>query len=128
MTTVSTPPAPTPATIRPSGSAPMRLIRAELLKIWTTNAWWIFGILLVVYTGLALWGNLVQANYTIGFAAEQANQPPPDFGPPLPADQGGPTAEDIERMRAEYEQSIDMTRVVAVAAANVYTSGQFFGL
>jgi ABC-2 type transport system permease protein len=128
MTTVSTPPAPAATTTRPSGSTPLRLVKAELLKIWTTNAWWIFGILLVAYTALALWGNLVQANAEIGFAEQNANQPPPDFGPPQPAEQGGPTAEDIERMRDEYEQSIDIARIVAVAAANVYTSGQFFGL
>jgi ABC-2 type transport system permease protein len=132
MTTMTTPsaaaPTPSAATARPSGSAPVRLIKAELLKIWTTNAWWIFGILLVVYTALALWGNLVQANGEIGFAVQQANQPPPDFGQPFPPGEGGPTAEDIQRMRDEYERSTDIARVVAIAAANVYTSGQFFGL
>ena len=64
-----------------------------------------------------------------GFAKEQQGQPIPDFGPPpgVPVE-GGPSPEEMERMREEYLESIDLARILVRSAANIYTSGQFFGL
>ena len=71
MTTTATQPAPATAAPRRNGGAlPVRLIKSELLKIWTTNSWWIFGILLVAGTGLTLLINLVVANSQLAEAAD----------------------------------------------------------
>ena len=76
-----------------------------MLKIWTTNSWWIFGILALAFTGIALLINLLQADYEIGFAQDQQDQPPPNFGAvgpdgqPLPADQGGIPPEELLETR-----------------------------
>ena len=70
------------------------LIRGELLKIRTTNTWWLFGIGIVGFTGLALLINLLVANDTLRH---------PENSDTSPADQ------------------------LLTQAANVYTSGQFFG-
>ncbi|MBO0870671.1 MAG: hypothetical protein J2P15_19110, partial [Micromonosporaceae bacterium] len=37
-----------------AGPPPIRLIRAEIMKIRTTNTWWLFLIGMVVVAGLAL--------------------------------------------------------------------------
>ncbi len=39
-----------------------RLIKSELLKIRTTNTWWIFGISVIALTGLSLLINCLQAD------------------------------------------------------------------
>ena len=48
------------------------------------------------------------------------------FEPP-PPDAGIPQSE-IDRMRQEWEIQNDLGRLLRTAAANIYTSGQFFGL
>jgi ABC-type transport system involved in multi-copper enzyme maturation permease subunit len=132
-TTIATPPA-APTTVARSGVAPVRLIKAELLKIWTTNSWWIFGVLAVAFTGLALLINLLQADSEISYAREMQDQPPPSFGgigpdgQPMTPEKSGMSPQDIQRMTDEYYASIDVARIVLRSAANVYTSGQFFGL
>ena len=111
MTAAQTPAAQTPAAQTPAraqGSAPLRLLKAELLKLWTTNSWWIFGILTLAFTGLTLVANLFQANSELTYAEEARHQPPPDFGQHVPPGEGGPTAEDIKRMEADYAASIDV--------------------
>jgi ABC-type transport system involved in multi-copper enzyme maturation permease subunit len=101
-----------------------RLVRAELLKIWTTKSWWIFAICAFVATALALLVNLIQAHYEL----DQA-QHPPDFGEGVPPpEQGGPSPEEIERQRAEFQAQFDLGRVLLRSAANIFTSGQYFGL
>jgi hypothetical protein len=108
---------------------PGRLIRAELLKIWTTNSWWIFGIIAIATTALALLINIFSADSQLSFAKEQQGQPIPDFGPPPGVEvEGGPTPQDMEQMRQQYLESIDVARILVNSAANIYTSGQFFGL
>jgi ABC-2 type transport system permease protein len=124
MSATTAPPAP----LRAQGTAAMRLVKAELLKIRTTNAWWIFGILTVVFTGLMLLINLYQADTELTNAVLQKDQPPPDFGKGVPAGQPGPTPEEVKRMEDSYNASIDVARILVRSAANVYTSGQYFGL
>ncbi|GAA3226272.1 ABC transporter permease subunit [Dactylosporangium siamense] len=107
-----------------------RLIRSELLKLRTTNMWWIFLLASLVFTGLAVWINIEQADQDLTNHYDQYNQT--DGTPP------GMT----EEQRAEFEASQQQFRQeeaarvakaqsalgLAKAAANIYTSGQFFGL
>jgi ABC-type transport system involved in multi-copper enzyme maturation permease subunit len=88
----------------------LRLIRSEFRKITSTNAWWLFAITSVVITGLAMWINMARAADQIFYARH------PEL--PLPRRDGGVdplTAHDL------HLQSVN-------AAANIFTSGQFFGL
>jgi hypothetical protein len=84
------------------------LIRGELLKIRTTNAWWLFGIGIVAFTGIALLVNCLQADYFL-------NQEAPDVTGMSPED------------AAETQRSFAAQSQVIAQAANIYTSGQFFG-
>ncbi|GAA2346037.1 ABC transporter permease [Dactylosporangium salmoneum] len=70
----------------------IRLIRSELLKLRTTNMWWIFMLCSLVFIGLALLLNTAQADTDLGL---------------------GDAPRDMQLERN---------------AANIYTSGQFFGL
>ncbi len=135
MSTITQPAQPTPPAastapgpLRSVGGAPTRLIKAELLKIWTTNAWWIFGVIMLATTSLALLINILQADSELSFAEEAKQNPPPDFGEKIPPGEGGPTQEEIAAMERDYLASIDVGRILVRSAANVYTSGQFFGL
>jgi ABC-2 type transport system permease protein len=101
----------------------MKLIRSELMKIRTTNVWWLFGIGILVFTAIALALWIGVGNQQINTAIAEANQP---FVPP-PADSGIPQAE-IDAMRLQWEMSHDINRLLASIAANIYTAGQFFGL
>jgi ABC-type transport system involved in multi-copper enzyme maturation permease subunit len=82
------------------GPVATHLIRAEYLKIRTTNTWWIFGLGTVGFTALALLVNMLQAHYYL------KGTPPED-----PAD------------RAQWL----LQHNPISQAANIYTSGQFFG-
>jgi ABC-type transport system involved in multi-copper enzyme maturation permease subunit len=112
----------------PTGTAAGRLIKAEMLKIWTTNAWWIFGIFSLGTTALALLINISQAEFSLSNAEQLQNQPMPDFAPPPEAGVPGPSEEDLARMRQEYLNQMDIGRILITSAASVYTSGQLFGL
>ena len=81
------------------------LIRGELLKIRTTNSWWLFGIGVVVMTGLALLVNCLQADYFLNDAANDDNSG---------ADAG-------------TQQMLAAQSTVVAQAANIFTSGQYFG-
>jgi ABC-2 type transport system permease protein len=85
----------------------IKLIRSELRKIRTTNLWWIFLILVVGFTGLALLISVLQAH-------EYLTQVP-DFS------KAGPRAAEL---KAQWEAQ----RNVPGQAADIYTSGQYFGL
>ena len=80
----------------------MNLVNAELLKIRTTSTWWIFGIILLPLWALSLLVNWGTANLT------------------SQADQGDLTADQAEQVRVAGE--------AVNVAANLYTSGQFFGV
>jgi ABC-2 type transport system permease protein len=86
------------------------LVRAEFLKIRTTNIWWLLLIGLVVTTGLAL----VVTTFTAADA----------FQHPEPPQTQGLTPEEA---RAQAEQ-LALKSNLAFLVANIYTSGQYFGL
>lgn len=84
------------------------LIRGELLKIRTTNTWWLFGLGILGFTALALLINCIVANETLG-------SPPPDVT--------GLDPEEAAQSQANFAAQSSVIR----QAANIYTSGQFFG-
>lgn len=115
MTTI----APTVSLGKP-GPAPVRLIRSELLKIRTTNVWWLFGIGVFVFTALALLVWILVANSQIDTALHASNDvftPPPNTSPA-----------EVEGLRQQFEVEHDIKRTLISNAAQIYTSGQFFGL
>jgi hypothetical protein len=129
-TAVQDRPAP-PYRTRPTGAAPWRLVKAELLKVFTTNGWWIFGILVVVSTGLALTINLLVANESLNQAQRMAAEGMPNFGevpPGAPPEYQGPSPQEIESMQADWLARSDVNRVLLNSAADVFTSGQFLVL
>lgn len=99
----------------------MRLIRSELLKIRTTNTWWLFGIGVFVFTAIAgaIW--ILVGNESINQALQVG-----EFQPPPPEIEV--SAEELEQMRQEWIAQHDLDRVLRNSAAQIYTSGQFFGL
>ncbi|MBY8873471.1 ABC transporter permease subunit [Micromonospora sp. PLK6-60] len=82
----------------------MNLVRSEILKIRTTNTWWLFGLGTLVTLALAFLVNAVNANFSL-------TEAPPTDG--LSESQ----AAQIEASASELYQ-----------AANLFTSGQYFGL
>jgi ABC-type transport system involved in multi-copper enzyme maturation permease subunit len=48
-----------------TGTTPIRLIRAEIMKVRSTNTWWLFLLGIVVFTALALWSNGVSHHYQL---------------------------------------------------------------
>jgi ABC-type transport system involved in multi-copper enzyme maturation permease subunit len=97
-----------------------RLIRAELLKIRTTNTWWIFLIcaFLATAAALAIW--LLVANDAIETARSAVGEgfvPSEDAPPGL-----------VEEERRQWELQHDIKRTLVSSATQIYTSGQFFGL
>ena len=87
-----------------------RLVRSEFRKIVTTNTWWLFLLAVFVLTAASFALNALQAHSYI-------HQPAPQLPPNMPADQA-------RQIVAEY----NARRNIAVQAANLYTSGQYFGL
>lgn len=87
----------------------IKLIRAELLKVRTTNLWWIFLILLVGLTTLAFGLAALQAHQYL----HETLQLPPGMNP---------------QRAAEIRQQWEAQRNVPGQAANLYTAGQYFGL
>ena len=119
------PPRPLPpatATARPP-----RLVRAELLKIRTTNTWWIFGILDAGRHRAGAAGQRVpgqrRARPTPAYCLVRT-RPTSSNVPAGPAADPGPVA----RIMEDFRRSTDVTRVLAATAANIYTSGQLLGL
>jgi ABC-2 type transport system permease protein len=85
-----------------------RLLRSELLKIRTTNTWWLFGLGSILMTGLALLANCYQAHIYLN---EKLT---------IPSDA---SAAQAQQLRENYEAQ----HQVITQAANIFTSGQFFG-
>jgi ABC-2 type transport system permease protein len=85
------------------------LVRAELLKVRTTKTWWLVGLGILGATALALAYNCIFAHIYL----HQGISIPPGTSPQQ--------AEEIRRELAAR-------RDVAGQAANIYTSGQYFGL
>jgi ABC-2 type transport system permease protein len=121
MTTLTREPtAPVTRPAIPSVGVPgLRLIRSEIRKISSTNAWWLFGIASVVITGLAMWGNLAEAAGNIS----RARQVGATFIP-----RPGLSPEDIAAAQQRFAENHDLPLQLVNAAGSVFTSGQFFGL
>lgn len=109
----------TGTSIEPSGSQALRLVKSELLKIRTTHVWWIFLIGAFVATSLALALWIFTGNDQIN-SAEAAGEA---FDPIDPANERM-----TEMQRQQWELTNDLTRTLHDVAAEIYTSGQFFGL
>jgi len=77
----------------------MNLVRSEFLKIRTTNAWWLFALGAFGMLALTFLINAVGAHFSLGESAPQDVDP---------------------QVAATYNPVFQ--------AANLYTSGQFFGL
>jgi ABC-type transport system involved in multi-copper enzyme maturation permease subunit len=123
MTTTTAPTVSSPASV--SLTRWLRVVRGELLKIRTLNIWWLFGIAALATIGLALLSNSITAHYDLNPSMPS----PSDFTP----GQGGPGGNqaDFQQAQAEAIAQRDHARSaagLANLAANIYTSGQFFGL
>jgi hypothetical protein len=113
MTDLSTLPAPAPATAAqtPTPVTRRHLIRAELLKVWTTSTWWVLGISMLVGVAVTLLILSVLVNSDIDDARK-----PLDIG-----GLSGPLAKQVI-------DAHDMPQVLRSAAANLFTGGQYVGL
>lgn len=127
-TTLATPARPS---IPSRGTPGLRLIHGELRKIFTTNAWWIFGLGSLAITGLFLWGNLAQADGVLTEARNTSatfeQQVQQVQGPPGQPDAQIPPDE-LARMKAEFLAAHDLHGQIIKQATNIYTSGQFLGM
>jgi ABC-type transport system involved in multi-copper enzyme maturation permease subunit len=95
---------------RHSGPAAPRLIRAEIMKIRTTNTWWMFAIGMVLVTALAFLVNALNHHYN-------------DFQPPMSQIPVEQRAQIAARVAAAHTPA-GLAKIVA----DMMTSGQFFGL
>lgn len=100
----------------------IRLIRSELLKLRTTNVWWIFALCSVAFTGIALLLNIAQAHQQLH--TTYVHQDPP---PNMPDDAKAQWEADQQTEQQRLAQAHSAAGL-AKFAANIYTSGQFFGL
>jgi len=91
----------------PMAPVRFRLVRAEIMKIRTTNTWWLFLIGIVVVTALALTIN--------GFSHHFDLFPPPGAR--------GEDGQDPVAQAAYYRTHAGLAKI----AADMMTSGQFFG-
>jgi len=95
-----------------------RIIRGELQKVRTTNVWWLIALGALLATALAFTLNAVGAHYELA----------------KPADPAVPPGGDADAAAAQHQRDLDRwtgahsAAGLARIAANVYTSGQYFGL
>jgi ABC-type transport system involved in multi-copper enzyme maturation permease subunit len=92
-----------------TGAGLVRQARAEIMKIRTTNTWWLFLTGVVVFTALALWTNGVSEHYVLY--------------PQLRTMNGADKAQAI----AQAAQARTPAGLAGIAT-NMITSGQFFGV
>ena len=119
MTVTAPPPAATRAEIPHVGVPGLRLIRSEIRKIATTNAWWLFGLGSLFITGLAMWANMAQA---AGDIATSRNAGAVFRVKP------GTSPDDLAQAQQAFNEAHDQHLQLVKAAGNIFTSGQFFGL
>jgi ABC-type transport system involved in multi-copper enzyme maturation permease subunit len=86
------------------------LVRSEFRKIFTTNTWWLFLAGVVALTAASFALNALQAHAIL-------HATPPRLAP------GAPSAQQ-QQVQAVFAAETN----IAVQAANLYTSGQYFGL
>ncbi len=103
--------APTSQTLAPEriSHSPWRLVSAEIMKIRTTNTWWLFTIGIVVFTALALLVNGLQHHF--------------EWYPSL----GHLDAQSAAQMKAQALADRTNHGTLAKDVADMMTSGQFFG-
>jgi hypothetical protein len=89
-----------------TGTTPLRLVRAEIMKVRTTRTWWLFLIGFTVFTALALTSN--------GFSHHFQLYPQQDVS-------------DRAQALAQAAQARTPSGVAAIAAS-MMTSGQFLGV
>lgn len=119
MTTTQERLVPATRTVIPYVGMPgLRLVRSEIRKIATTNAWWLFGLAALVITGLSVWGNMAEAAGDIAIARE----------PTVFQTKPGMSAADLAEAQAQFAQDHDLHLVSTTAAGTIFTSGQFLGL
>lgn len=82
----------------------MRLLRSELLKVRTTNTWWVFALIALGLWAVTLFFNYIQTQFLLDPSVAQ----------------GDLSSEEAEQIAAAAD--------VANLAANLYTNGQFFGV
>lgn len=82
----------------------MRLLRSELLKIRSTNTWWVFGLIALALWAVTLFFNYVQTQFLLDSSAAHGELSP------------------------EEAEAVAAVGNVANLAANLYTNGQFFGV
>jgi ABC-2 type transport system permease protein len=92
-----------------SGRSPFRLMAAEVMKIRTTNTWWLFGIGMVLVTALAFTRNAFNNHFIL--------HPPLNF-----------VGEGQRREILAQAAAAHTPEGLAKIAADMMTSGQFFGL
>jgi ABC-type transport system involved in multi-copper enzyme maturation permease subunit len=97
----------------------LRLVRSEIRKITSTNAWWLFGLASLVITGLAMAINMAQAAENIAAARDTTEV----FRPGR-----GMSAAEVAEAQAQFAQQHDLHLQAVTAAGGIFTSGQFFGL
>jgi ABC-type transport system involved in multi-copper enzyme maturation permease subunit len=95
---------------RHTGSSPGRLISAEIMKIRTTSAWWIFSIGMLAVTGLALTINGFNHHYN-------------DLHPPY-SQMGADQQAEMHVREAAAHTPAGLAKITA----DMMTSGQFFGV
>jgi ABC-2 type transport system permease protein len=87
--------------------AALRLVRSELVKIRTTHFWWIYALAVLVVTALTFLINMLQTMFLLDNLD-------------MIIDSEGMSPQDVEAVLVQTE--------LPVAAANLYTSGQFLAL
>jgi ABC-type transport system involved in multi-copper enzyme maturation permease subunit len=92
------------------------VLRGELLKIRTTNTWWLYALGIVALTSITFLFNAIGSHFELH---PQLSSPPPD----APAADRQQVEQDNAHQLAEAQLTSTLIRV----AANLYTSGQFFG-
>jgi ABC-type transport system involved in multi-copper enzyme maturation permease subunit len=101
--TTTAPPASAAPSLGTPGPAAFRLLRSEYLKLRTINVWWLFLLGALIMLALAILINWVGADFAF-------------------------TQEIPDEVSAEDAVAIEASRNAIFQAANLYTSGQFFGL
>ena len=91
---------------RDPGTTPLRLVRAEIMKVRTTNTWWLFPIGFALFTALALTSNAFSHHFQL--------YPQRDVS-------------DRAQALAQAAQARTPAGVAAIAAS-MMTSGQFLGV
>ncbi|MET7877291.1 ABC transporter permease [Micromonospora profundi] len=80
----------------------MNLVRSELLKIRTTNTWWVFALISLPLWALTLLINWLQADVL--------------------------TSEDLGEVPADQVDTLTAAASADALSSNLFTTGQFFGL